>query len=117
MGVKMPSLFLALLASAAAAPATKGRPRATEPPSPPATPPKIRYVVTEEKQTNVATTKGGARAPACPLGDVCTTGPCLITDGGSCATSPDFPNDYPNLRRGLHHLRPEGCTCRRSGWT
>ncbi|EOD15185.1 hypothetical protein EMIHUDRAFT_245984 [Emiliania huxleyi CCMP1516] len=60
----MTSLFLALLASAAAAPATKGRPRATEPPSPPATPPKIRYVVTEEKQTNVATTKGGARAPS-----------------------------------------------------
>ena len=64
MGVKMPCLFLALLASAAAAPATKGRPRATEPPSPPANPPKIRYVVTEEKQTNVATTKGGARAPS-----------------------------------------------------
>jgi len=21
----------------------------------------------------------------------------LITDGGSCATSPEFPNDYPNL--------------------
>ena len=39
--------------------------------------------------------------PSCPLGDVCTTGPCLITDGGSCATSPDYPNDYPNL---------EGCT-------
>ncbi|EOD14030.1 hypothetical protein EMIHUDRAFT_211953 [Emiliania huxleyi CCMP1516] len=33
--------------------------------------------------------------PACPFGDVCTSGPCLITDGGSCATSPDFPNDYP----------------------
>ena len=30
-----------------------------------------------------------------------TTGPCLITDGGSCATSPDFPNDYPV---------DEGCT-------
>jgi len=33
----------------------------------------------------------------CPLGDVCTTGPCLITAGGS----PDFPNDHP---------LGEGCT-------
>ena len=45
------------------------------PPSPPAPPP--------------------PSLPSCPLGDVCATGPCLITDGGSCATSPDFPNDYP----------------------
>ncbi|EOD11513.1 hypothetical protein EMIHUDRAFT_257383, partial [Emiliania huxleyi CCMP1516] len=27
-----------------------------------------------------------------------TNGLCLITDGGSCATSPNFPNDYPNLK-------------------
>ena len=51
------------------------------PPSPPAPPP--------------------PSLPSCPLGDVCVTGPCLITDGGSCATSPDFPNDYPV---------DEGCT-------
>ncbi|EOD12746.1 hypothetical protein EMIHUDRAFT_124541, partial [Emiliania huxleyi CCMP1516] len=47
--------------------------------------------------------------PACPLGDVCTTGPCLITDGGSCATSPDFPNDYPvNEGCTLYGLPPVG---------
>merc|ERR1719454_1575736 len=45
-------LFLALLASATAAPTSKG-PRANEPP-------KIRLVVTDE--TNVATTTSGARA-------------------------------------------------------
>jgi len=39
--------------------------------------------------------------PPCPLSDVCTTGPCSITDGGSCATSPNFPSDYP---------ADEGCT-------
>ena len=47
--------------------------------------------------------------PACPLGDVCTTGPCLITDGGSCATSPDFPNDYPsNESCTIYGLPPVG---------
>ena len=39
--------------------------------------------------------------PPCPLGDVCATGPCLFIDGGSYATSPNYPNDYPT---------DEGCT-------
>ena len=59
----------------------KPPPASPSPPPPPAAPP--------------------PSLPSCPLGGVCATGPCLITDGGSCATSPDFPNDYPNL---------EGCT-------
>ena len=47
--------------------------------------------------------------PACPLGDVCILGPCLITDGGSCATSPDFPNDYPvNEGCTLYGMPPVG---------
>ena len=49
----------------------------------------------------VAAVASSAVPAGMPVGDVCATDPCLITDGGSCATSPNYPNDYPNL---------EGCT-------
>ena len=69
------------------------------PPSPPATPP----------APPLPPSLPPPSLPSCPLGDVCTTGPCLITDGGSCATSPDFPNDYPvNEGCTLYGLPPVG---------
>ena len=61
------------------------------PPSPPATPPAPPPPPALPPPS----------LPSCPLGDVCTTGLCSITDGGSCATSPQFPNNYPI---------DEGCT-------
>ena len=42
-----------------------------------------------------------APTPPCPLGEVCATGLCSITNGGACATSPNFPDTYPPF---------EGCT-------
>ena len=32
--------------------------------------------------------------PPCQPGVTCVGGPCSLTDGGSCAASPNYPNNY-----------------------